>query len=689
MKKNYLLSAAAAFLLATMGCSDDIENGGNSGGENEGNNAYMTVHISTVADGVMTKADNDPTKPSNPNENGSGWGEDGNGWLGELPGRNEGMVYDINIFLFKTTNNTLTSENHLDLFNGKDDKLQVAGSGYYDVRVGGTGIDASEGENEPNHGSRNVRITMHRDLTETPENFEVFTIVNAGEDLKELTTLGSLRNYIQTKNVFSGTTVANANNFVMSTHKMVSNANPANLPSIVSLSSANTAENPAKTAVYVERLAARVDLAYNDDGALEFKDQPASPVNGKGTFALTGYVLINQWNGSTNMFKQVSPTVNSYMGKLTGSESYKDTDPKQYLGDEMWNWIPTSKPDGTFNFVLSEKFKEKTADDVTNEKWKNLYTNYFCNDLNDPSKLTMLPLKDDKIFYEDGDKIYYPISYVRENTLNTDAQVHGYSTGVIFRTKFTPNENFVMAAYADGKISDNAKLGNTDKFTFFTAEHFDGKVAKKVVYKDVKTVAARAFNIADETDKTDLLKGFMEGWTGLSPKLEDVQAAVNGMSIKNKLEEKFKLYLEEILKNAESLTDELKGRLTYNSFVSSQGSQYQDLFSETVVWDPTKIGLLAEHYGVSFFQNGESYHKFWIRHNDNMDDSKMGVMEFCIVRNNVYQLYVQGVRGLGDPLPYTPGKDKPDTPDESNEVTIDVTIYVKDWVKRTNKPIIL
>lgn len=44
---------------------------------------------------------------------------------------------------------------------------------------------------------------------------------------------------------------------------------------------------------------------------------------------------------------------------------------------------------------------------------------------------------------------------------------------------------------------------------------------------------------------------------------------------------------------------------------------------------------------------------------------------------------------MGDPLPYTPGKDKPDTPDENNELTIDVTIYVKDWVKRTNKPIIL
>ncbi|MCM0729576.1 hypothetical protein NBH16_17860, partial [Parabacteroides sp. Y3-G-102] len=41
MKKNYLLSAAAAFLLAVTGCSDDIENGGNSGGEGDSGKVYI------------------------------------------------------------------------------------------------------------------------------------------------------------------------------------------------------------------------------------------------------------------------------------------------------------------------------------------------------------------------------------------------------------------------------------------------------------------------------------------------------------------------------------------------------------------------------------------------------------------------------------------------------------------------
>lgn len=695
MKKNYLLSAAAAFLLAVTGCSDDIENGGNSGGEDDGNHAYMNVRISTVADGPMTKAD-----PSSPNtDGGSGWGEDGNGWLGELPGKNEGMVYNVNIFLFETNVNTLSKADHLDFLNGEANPT-VAGYGYYDVKTG-NGLDASEGGSEPNHGSRNIRITMNSDLDENPKNYQVFAIVNAGADLKtKITSLKELRDYVAEGTVIAknGTDVANANEFLMSTHKMVSDATPANFPSIVSLSSQNTAENPAKTAVYVERLAARIDLTYNTpvEGkvALDF-DNESSPVNKQGTFHLTGYTLINQWQGNTKMFKQVSPTVDSYEEDLEMNAQYNEGDPLRYLGDEIWQWDPTSKPNGLFNFVLSESFIEKTLADVANNKWENLYRNYFNEGLNDVNKVTAIPLNNPPVSYEDpvNNRTYYPISYVRENTLNTSAQVHGYSTGVIFRTKFTPNEAFKMTEYVNGAISDKAQLDDTENFVFLTAEHFNGKEAQKLVYKNIKTVAARAFNIPDGTDKTNLLKGIMEGWTDdVTSTLADVKTAIEGMSIKNKLEEKFKKYLEDQLSTATNLTPELKNKLTYKGFVNAQDQKLQVILNKTdnmssITTD--EIGPLAENYGVSFFRNGQSYHKFWIRHNDNMADKKMGVMEFCIVRNNVYQLFVKGVRGLGDPLPYTPGKDKPDTPDENNELTIDVTIYVKDWVKRTNKPIIL
>ena len=86
-------------------CSDDLDNGkNNTGAEEDGEKVYMTVNVSTVSQGTLTKAD--PT-PSNPNQGGAGWGEDGNGSLGELSGSKEGMVYDVNIFLVPTDEESL------------------------------------------------------------------------------------------------------------------------------------------------------------------------------------------------------------------------------------------------------------------------------------------------------------------------------------------------------------------------------------------------------------------------------------------------------------------------------------------------------------------------------------------------------------------------------------------------------
>lgn len=62
----------------------------------------------------------------------------------------------------------------------------------------------------------------------------------------------------------------------------------------------------------------------------------------------------------------------------------------------------------------------------------------------------------------------------------------------------------------------------------------------------------------------------MEGWTDdVTSTLADVKTAIEGISIKNKLEEKFKKYLEDQLSTATDLTPDLKNRLTYKGFVST------------------------------------------------------------------------------------------------------------------------
>ena len=82
---------------------------------------------------------------------------------------------------------------------------------------------------------------------------------------------------------------------------------------------------------------------------------------------------------------------------------------------------------------------------------------------------------------------------------------------------------------------------------------------------------------------------------------------------------------------------------------------------------------------------------YWNRHNDNGDNSKMGTMEFCVVRNNVYKLAVTSISNFGHPEPNdpdNPGGDpepvKPTDPDEEINIYFNVSVKVLPWVVRVN-----
>ena len=420
--------------------------------------------------------------------------------------------------------------------------------------------------------------------------------------------------------------------------------------------------------------------------------------------------LLNKWQDKTNIFKQVTPEITVYTRDVEEGTSYNEGMQPRYLGDEVWTIIG-EKPNGKFNFVWSQEFYAKTRAEANNEeKWNPMYKNHFFKDLNEDMNkpggiIQPVPKEESNIYHElDGSK-YFPITYVRENTMNTDAQLNGYSTGMIFKTRFTPNPGFEVMAYENGAI-EKKQLSMDDAFFFITAEH----AGQKGVYQDLKSVAARAFNIPDG-DTKNILKSFMEdGWDAAA---EDVtlqflnENIIEKMSSDNELEKKFKEFLSQQLKGVEPLIQPVKdwanrGNLTYGKFVESQSEDLRPFLNGTKTaadYTTEIVSKVAETYsnpdsvpgvsGVYIYINGESYHKYWIRHDDNNEPGVMGAMEFAIVRNNVYLLNVTGVRGLGDPLPYTPGKDDPGTPDEENEVTINVTVYVMDWVKRKNDGIIL
>ncbi|MBQ8501756.1 MAG: Mfa1 fimbrilin C-terminal domain-containing protein [Bacteroides sp.] len=87
----------------------------------------------------------------------------------------------------------------------------------------------------------------------------------------------------------------------------------------------------------------------------------------------------------------------------------------------------------------------------------------------------------------------------------------------------------------------------------------------------------------------------------------------------------------------------------------------------------------------------EVYYYYWNRHNNNAtaDDPKeteMGVMEFAVVRNNVYKLSVTDIALFGHPADpdNDPDEPDPDDPDESTKVYFRVAVKVLPWVVRVN-----
>lgn len=96
------------------------------------------------------------------------------------------------------------------------------------------------------------------------------------------------------------------------------------------------------------------------------------------------------------------------------------------------------------------------------------------------------------------------------------------------------------------------------------------------------------------------------------------------------------------------------------------------------ITDDSATEILAE-YSIKRFQKTENYscyYNYWIKHEDN-NSTEMGVMEFGIVRNNIYRLSISKVAGLGSGEPYI----EPEQPDEY-KAELDININVFPWAVR-------
>ena len=111
--------------------------------------------------------------------------------------------------------------------------------------------------------------------------------------------------------------------------------------------------------------------------------------------------------------------------------------------------------------------------------------------------------------------------------------------------------------------------------------------------------------------------------------------------------------------------------------------------------EPTGAAAAAAGFTGYSPKNGTYYvyYYYWNRHNDNLDPYNMGVMEFAVVRNNVYKLAVDKISRFGHPTPPDPSNPDPEPdpdpvdpkdPDESENYYFNVTVKVLPWTVRIN-----
>lgn len=89
---------------------------------------------------------------------------------------------------------------------------------------------------------------------------------------------------------------------------------------------------------------------------------------------------------------------------------------------------------------------------------------------------------------------------------------------------------------------------------------------------------------------------------------------------------------------------------------------------------------VTSYPGVSTYLDGICYFTYQIKHANDNDDATKGIMEYGIVRNNIYRITINSFKGLGNDEPYIPV-------DITNN--IDFNLWVVPWHIIDNPEIIL
>lgn len=372
----------------------------------------------------------------------------------------------------------------------------------------------------------------------------------------------------------------------------------------------NPENNPAKATVNVERMAARLD--YKAEASYTCTD----PAYTGATVKITGAALVNNLTAGSYMLKRVASTVDgvpTYLGNETPDAGVQTN----YVLDP-WTADKTSANN---SFTIGGEVK--TAE--------GLYGEWFGNISQDPNYWA--DYVQPGIEVSDGTEQWQRIGYTLENTTAAEEAGKRYSTGVVFKAKFHPQG---VANYQDGAtffaLGTHLFASMEDMMTYVYGadfSQFDDKINACDNWAAVKNFAA------------SLLDNDPSGYKAFLLGQDEAQDLAQ---VKESL--KWSAYMLSNCGYSASLNETYKVELDQNGIVTRNALQ---------------------SYGVRTYEDATCYYTWWVRHSNDNDDTKKGIMEYAIVRNNIYKLTVNSVYSLGG-----------EVPGEDENIILDV--YVNDWL---------
>ena len=290
-----------------------------------------------------------------------------------------------------------------------------------------------------------------------------------------------------------------------------------------------------------------------------------------------------------------------------------------YLGNE------TADENGAAtNYVL---------DPWTASKNGNLYGTWFMNGSSDPNWWAGYVQPGTPV--SDG---WLRIGYTLENTTAADAAGSDYSTGVVFKAKFNPQG---VANYTEGEtfFAYGTKIyaSMEDMMAGFYGSKFDDldNITSCATWGDVKQFITSTLLTNDPSGYNKYLEGLAEG--------KDDSETVSDAS-----------------------------SLTWSNYMKNECGYSKDENGKVVLDQNDKVTRIAlQPYGTRTYEDATCYYTWWVRHSNDNDDTKKGIMEYAIVRNNIYKLTVNSVYSLGGEVP--------------EEESLIVDVYVNDWLLLDNE----